>query len=186
MGYGDCGFAIVVFGLPDRGDKVIHCCPVLKSKIVNVKSQIQNPSVGGTGMGRVSREFSSELRQLPEMRAFLRECCRDLWHLPADQAAIAQIELALDEAATNIILHAYEGEKGRPVEVMIEAGEDRISVTLYHCGRDFDPECVEPPVFDGSRESGFGLYLIQESVDEVHYFHDDCGRCGICLVKKRP
>jgi anti-sigma B factor antagonist len=44
---------------------------------------------------------------------------------------------------------------------------------------------VAPPAFDGSRQGGFGVYLIKQTVDEVHYFCDARGRCGVRLVKKR-
>ncbi len=58
-------------------------------------------------------------------------------------------------------------------------------MTLWHGGRGFDPQAAPPPVFDGSRESGFGLYLIQQSVDDVQYFREEHGRHGVRLIKKR-
>jgi serine/threonine-protein kinase RsbW len=132
-----------------------------------------------------ARQFESDLRQLSAMRAFVREGCRCAWGERASDETLIRLELAVDEAATNIIRHAYGGESGRPIELVIEADEDQVRVSLYHLGRDFDPRAVQPPVFDGSREGGFGLYLIEQAVDEVCYFHDDQGRCGIRLVKKR-
>jgi anti-sigma regulatory factor (Ser/Thr protein kinase) len=67
----------------------------------------------------------------------------------------------------------------------VEADAEQVSVTLCHAGKPFDPEAAAPPVFDGSREDGFGLYLIRQSVDEVRYGQDDKGRCLIHLVQKR-
>ena len=40
-----------------------------------------------------------------------------------------------------------------------------------------------PPALDGSRESGFGIYLITKSVDDVRYSRDERGRNCIALVK---
>jgi anti-sigma regulatory factor (Ser/Thr protein kinase) len=40
-------------------------------------------------------------------------------------------------------------------------------------------------VLDGSQESGFGLYLIEQSVDDVRYYGDARGRNCIALVKRR-
>src|SRR5947209_8127530 len=136
------------------------------------------------GMVQVSHEYSSDLRQMAGMRAFLRDVCREAWGTH-DSEAINQLEVALAEAAANIIKHAYQGEQNRPIELVIEAGADQVSVSLYHEGQDFDPDSVAPPAFDGSRESGFGVYLIKQTVDEVHYFCDARGRCGVRLVKKR-
>jgi len=136
-------------------------------------------------MVRSARQFESDLRHLAPIRAFVRDACRDAWGEQGSDETLIRLDLAVTEAATNIIRHAYEGESGRPIELVIEADADQVCITLYHRGRDFDPSVVEPPVFDGSREGGFGLYLIEQAVDEVRYFRDDQGRCGIRLVKKR-
>ncbi len=64
-------------------------------------------------MEGVTREFASDLLQLPAMRAFVREVCNRAWG-PGGEEAPARLELALDEAAANIMLHAYRGP--RPVQ----------------------------------------------------------------------
>jgi serine/threonine-protein kinase RsbW len=103
----------------------------------------------------------------------------------ADRTALDQLQLAVQEAASNIIRHAYASEPGRPIEVVIEADRGRICVSLHHWGADFDWSSVEPPAFDGSRTGGFGVYLIEQSVDEVTYFCDDAHKNTIRLVKYR-
>jgi serine/threonine-protein kinase RsbW len=137
-------------------------------------------------MAHLRREYSSDVSHLADMRAFLRQACRGAWNAPADQEAIEQLELALSEAATNVIRHAYQGEKDQPIEMVLEVRDDQVSVSLYHRGRDFDPKAAPPPAFDGSREGGFGLFLIAQSVDEVRYFADERGWQAVRMVKKRP
>jgi serine/threonine-protein kinase RsbW len=132
------------------------------------------------------RDFSSDLRQVVAMRAFLREVVLPVWDAEADEEALARLELALDEAATNVIRHAYRGEQEKPIEMLVDVVPDRIRVALYHLGEDFDPEAAPPPAFDGSREGGFGLYMIRECVDEVRYFRDERDWRGVLLVKNRP
>ena len=136
-------------------------------------------------MVRLRQAFTSNLPQLPAMRALVREACRQGWGEAGDDEAVDQVELALGEAATNVMLHAYEGRPDQPIELAVEADGDRVCVTLHHHGRAFDPQAVPPPAFDGSRESGFGLYLIQACVDTVEYFQDADGRRGVRLVKVR-
>jgi serine/threonine-protein kinase RsbW len=131
------------------------------------------------------REYLGDLGQLSQMRAFLREACRAGWGAGADSEAFAQLELALAEAVTNIIRHAYRGREHGPIEMVVDVTGDSARVSLFHRGEDFDPAAAAPPAFDGSREGGFGLYMIERSVDEVRYFHDDRGRQGIRLVKRR-
>jgi len=137
-------------------------------------------------MVQLRQDFQSDLRVLADMRAFVREGCRRAWGVEGDHETLHQLDLAVTEAATNIIRHAYQGDPGRPIEMVIEADADQVCVGLFHEGEDFDPAEAPPPTFDGSREGGFGLYLIQQAVDEVRYFRDERGRCGLHLIKKRP
>jgi serine/threonine-protein kinase RsbW len=136
-------------------------------------------------MVQVSREYRSDPRQLPAMRALVGEAGRSAWGPDADEDALGQLALAVHEAATNIIRHAYGGETAHPIHVLIEGGPDHVCVTLAHHGPDFDPGVVEAPAFDGSREGGFGLFMIGQLVDEVVYGRDHAGRRVVRLVKRR-
>jgi serine/threonine-protein kinase RsbW len=133
----------------------------------------------------VRQEYPSDLKQLAAMRQLVRQACRAVWGVTGSEEAINQVELAVDEAAANIVLHAYEGEPGRPIELVVEIDPEEVAISLYHCGRDFDQTAVVPPSFDGGREHGFGVYLIHQLVDQVTYLHNEQGRSGIRLVKKR-
>src|SRR5579883_2231041 len=66
-----------------------------------------------------------------------------------------------------------------------EAFPGHVSIQLHHGGDSFDPSAVPPPAFDGSRESGFGTYIISRSVDEVRYYRDDLGRSCVALIKNQ-
>jgi anti-sigma regulatory factor (Ser/Thr protein kinase) len=142
-------------------------------------------TVEGRGMEQVTQQFQSDLRQLGAVRALIRDVCGRAWGVGTEEEQIAQLELAVDEAAANVILHAYRGEAGLPVEVVVTGEPEQVCVLLFHQGEPFDPSVVAPPAFDGSRESGFGLYLIRQAVDELMFFQDERGRHGIRLVKKR-
>jgi anti-sigma B factor antagonist len=141
-------------------------------------------AAGDSAMHRVRREFSSDLNELAELRRVAVEACRTAWGESGCGEAIEQIELALQEAATNIVRHAYSGEKGGVIVLEVEANGDICRLTLTHRGRDFDPAQVAPPDFDGNRFGGFGQYLIGQCVDEVRYIHGD-GQAGVHLVKRR-
>jgi anti-sigma regulatory factor (Ser/Thr protein kinase) len=132
------------------------------------------------------REYDGDLRHLASMRAFLRETCQESWQgAPADEDLIHRLALALTEAASNIILHGDQGQEHKTITLTIEVDDDQACVTLRHTGKPFDPEAAAAPVFDGSRQSGFGLYLIRQCVDEVQYGQDDQGRCVMRLLYKR-
>lgn len=130
--------------------------------------------------------YDSDLGQLAAMRACIREACHESWQgQSADEDLIARLTLALTEAASNIILHSDQGQQSRSISLTIAVDENQACVTLQHFGSSFDPQAAAAPVFDGSRENGFGLYLIRECVDEVRYDQDDQGRCTMQLVLKR-
>ena len=136
-------------------------------------------------MEQASRRFTSDLEQLAEIRSFVRDQCNKIWPGESSAEALGKLELAVSEAATNIMLHAYARQPGRPIEVAVEGDDGQIMVSMYHQGCPFDPESVSPPSFDGSRHSGFGVYLIRESVDHVAYTQDADGKCGIQMMKRR-
>jgi anti-sigma regulatory factor (Ser/Thr protein kinase) len=136
-------------------------------------------------MEQASRGFTSDLEQLAEIRGFVRDQCNRIWPAEVTADTLAKLELAVSEAATNIMLHAYERQPGRPIEVTVEGDDSQITVGMYHQGCPFDPLSVAPPSFDGSRHSGFGVYLIREAVDNVAYTQDADGKCGIQMMKRR-
>jgi phosphoserine phosphatase RsbU/P len=146
-------------------------------------------TIEGTGressLARAHFHTISEARQLPIIRAFVRTFCQGLAVRILDEESIDQVELAVTEAASNIMRHAYQGHSDQPIRLIAEAYSDRIIIRLFHHGRVFDPETVRPPAFDGSRDGGFGVYIITRSVDEVHYIRDEQQENCVCLMKKR-
>jgi len=141
-----------------------------------------------SGLAQQIREYPSELDQLAAMRAFILTECRKAsrgCEAPEADEALDQLLLAVHEAATNIIRHGYQDEAGRPIRLIVEIDSDRVHLWFFYPGRHFDPAQVAPPVFDGTREGGFGVYLIRQLVDEVYYTRDSSGLCSIHLIKKR-
>jgi len=137
-------------------------------------------------MTRVIRSYVSELGQLSAMRAFIVAECRRAWGPAADEETLNELQLAVQEAATNIVRHGYRDEGRRPIQLVLEADPAQVVLTFLYPGREFDPGAVPPPAFDGSREGGFGVFLIRQLVDEVVYDSDTNGLCRIRLLKKRP
>jgi len=134
-------------------------------------------------LGHAEIEIRSDLKELRRAREFVRAVCRDLPGAPLDADSVAALELAVNEAASNIMKHAYHGRADQWIHLEAEAFPDHVLIRLHHLGDPCDPSAVPPPAFDGSRESGFGIYLITKSVDDVRYYRDERGRNCIALVK---
>lgn len=136
-------------------------------------------------LARTQFETTSDLAHLPLIRTCVHSFCQNLPVPVLNADGLSQLELAVTEAASNIIRHAYRGRTDGLVRLVVEAFPERIVIQLFHHGEAFDPTTVQPPVFDGSREGGFGVYLIAHSVDEVRYVNaEQQGHC-VHLVKKR-
>jgi sigma-B regulation protein RsbU (phosphoserine phosphatase) len=129
-------------------------------------------------------ELRSTLQDLARARQFVRDVCRRLPGGPLEGDAIGKLELAVTEACSNIVKHAYHGREDQWIRLEAEADAAGVSLRLHHLGDSFDPAKAPPATLDGSRETGFGLYLIAKSVDEVRYFRDDRGRNCVALEKR--
>ena len=90
-----------------------------------------------------------------------------------DDAAAYQIELAIDEAATNIIEHAYGGEGRGEIECAYQVTEKGLTIFLKDHGLPFDPDLVNSPdilaTIEKRNNHGYGIYLIRKLMDEVSF-----------------
>jgi len=131
-------------------------------------------------------EIKSDLNELARVREFTRNFCN---HAPAellDRSRIDLIELAVNEAVVNIIEHAYREAPDKPVRIEAQLSPDQLVFRLYDWGSSFDPAAVPPPAFDGSKDHGFGIYIIDQAVDEVEYTREENGRnCATMTINLR-
>jgi len=98
-----------------------------------------------------------------------------------------QVQLAVDEAATNIIQHAYAEVDTGVIQLkwLIEAGE--LQITLVDNGRPFDPTQVPAPdihsPFEDRQAGGLGIYLMHKLMDTVAFDFDDAA--NTLVLRKR-
>jgi serine/threonine-protein kinase RsbW len=96
-----------------------------------------------------------------------------------------RIVLALDEACSNIIKYAYEGDPAQFINVSITVERDGIHFQLTDTGRKPDVSTIAPRKLDDIRPGGLGTHFIRSVFDSVVY---DTGRVRgtvLTLVKKR-
>ena len=98
---------------------------------------------------------------------------------------IFAIELAMGEALSNIIRHAYDGEAGHEIHLALTIDETKFGLTIIDSGRKFDPAIHPPPKLDVPREGGYGIYLIKKVMDEVTYDTSTPKGTQLDLVKYR-
>lgn len=127
--------------------------------------------------------MSNDIEELNKLEPFLNGIF-EREHL--DMSMLPQIDLALEEAVTNIIMYAYpEGEKGT-AELTVEVADGQISATLIDSGIPFNPLQQQEANLDVSLEErkigGLGIHLIREIMDVVEYAYED-GR-NVLKMKK--
>ena len=90
-----------------------------------------------------------------------------------DEKVIGDIRLAVDEACSNIIEHAYGGENLGDIHCICFINDVGLTVVLNDHGKEFDPAGIPPPDMEAPLEDranhGLGLYLIRKIMDEVKF-----------------
>ena len=96
-----------------------------------------------------------------------------------------RIVLALDEACSNIIKYAYEGDPAQRINMSITVEQDRLHFQLTDTGRKADVSAITPRRLDDIRPGGLGTHFIASVFDSVVY--DTGGEKGtvLTLVKER-
>lgn len=92
-----------------------------------------------------------------------------LAHAGIDEMDAELLVLAIDEACTNVIRHAYEGVSGRPVNIELTRTPCRLRIRLRDYGKCCDPEHIKGRQLSDVRPGGLGVHLIKQAFDEVCY-----------------
>lgn len=86
---------------------------------------------------------------------------------------VDNIILAVDEACTNIIKHAYKNFPEGEIVLKLEIDSDKLTVVIIDHGMPFNPESIQDPdlqkYYIQHRVGGLGMYLMKSLMDEVKY-----------------
>jgi serine/threonine-protein kinase RsbW len=124
-----------------------------------------------------SHKFSSDLNNLEKICSFVTRYAEQAG---LDDRQVYAVQLAVDEAATNIIEHGYRSSGHGEVTVTCLPVADGLRVVLHDHAPPFDPDEIPTPVIDVPLEElkprGLGIYLMRKMMDEVKYeFNTDQG-----------
>ncbi len=133
---------------------------------------------------RIQVRLPSHTDYLDLIRDFVSRLARESGF---DEENIYKISLAVDEACTNVIRHAY-GPKGHNfVEVEVEADDIRFTVIVADSGKGFDASLIREPDIKVNmarhKFGGFGLYLMKTLMDEVTFSMNPGVRNEVRLTK---
>lgn len=114
-------------------------------------------------------QVKAERASLARIAQFAIACCEE-WRIDADSAF--SIQLAIDEAAINIIEHAYDDGEG-VLSIRCWTEQHHFYVQIKDKGKRFNPADIPEPVLTGPLEEreigGLGIYFMRELMDEVRF-----------------
>ncbi|MCH7663210.1 MAG: ATP-binding protein [Chloroflexi bacterium] len=119
---------------------------------------------------RYEKTFPGDYKNLAEIGEFIRKAGE---RGGFGEIEVYELQLAVDEAFTNIIEHAYGGEGEGEIECVCLDSDGDMTIVLHDWGEAFDPGGVPEPDFSVPIEElnsrGAGLVLIRKIMDKTEY-----------------
>ena len=127
----------------------------------------------------------NNIETISQLNAFVDTLCEE-WSIDMDLAM--SLNLALEEAVSNVMLYAYPaGSEGR-VDIETVIRDDRIDFRVIDSGVPFDPTAASDPDLAVDLKDrpigGLGIYLVKRIMDEVSYTRQD-GKNILSITKNR-
>ena len=111
------------------------------------------------------------LESLKDFREFVKDHCAKAPGM--NDEILYDVQLAVDEACTNIISHGYADLNPGSIILDLAIDPDKLTATLTDFGHSFEPSNAQVPDVNAPMEErelgGFGLFFIQQSVDDMNY-----------------
>lgn len=115
-------------------------------------------------------QFAAKFEFLDEIREFVGGVAEKSGF---NNKEVYNIQLATDEAASNIIEHAYEGVSNGVLEISCGVQGTLITIVIVDHGEPFDPSQIPAPDLKADlterKIGGLGIFLMRKLMDEVHY-----------------
>jgi serine/threonine-protein kinase RsbW len=102
---------------------------------------------------------------------------------PLSDETLHDLKLALTEACTNSVRHAYNNEGRGSVDIVYELRGDRLAVEVGDAGAGFDPGVATTDV-EKLEEGGLGIAIIRAVTDEVEIAEREGGGSKLRFVKR--
>ena len=104
-----------------------------------------------------------------------------------DTDEASKIELAVDEACTNVIKHAYANNSNQMIEVSIKVDQKKLIIIVADKGKGFNPDEIKLPDLNKSikegRKGGLGLCLIKTLMDKVEFEIKPGSKTQVKMIK---
>ena len=133
-----------------------------------------------------TKSFPGDFSSLEQISEFIAENTKLAGF---DEKTAYAVQLAVDEACSNIIEHAYGKDLQGDIECSCTLVDEGIEIVLKDKGRVFTPEDV-PEIdvgvpLDELGERGAGVFLMNKLMDEVKYEFSKTEGTTLTMTKKK-
>ncbi len=132
---------------------------------------------------RLAGTLPSHPKYLPLVRAIAFGAA-ELAGIDAEEAR--HLTLAVTEAWTNVIRHAYGGAEDRRIDFRFVPTAGRLEIEIEDFGTWIDPSRIASRPLDQVRPGGIGVHLIQSMMDDVAYLRNEHGGTTLRLIRRAP
>ena len=140
----------------------------------------------GTQGNQLELEVKAKLENLAVIGDFITEAMKQF----GIEQATFQVQLAVDEACTNIIQHAYSGESEKSIRILCSMSGNDLVIRIRDWGKPFDPHSVSTPEIESElserKLGGLGIFLIRQMMDEVRYVFYPRRYNELIMIKHLP
>lgn len=114
--------------------------------------------------------IKNEIGELERLAIFVDEVAEDL---SLDMETAMNLNLALEEVVSNVILYAYPKKMGENITILATSDDSNLVFTITDKGEEFDPTKVEEADITLSAEDreigGLGIFIVKNIMNEVTY-----------------
>lgn len=123
----------------------------------------------------------SDPRFLPLVRALAQQGAELAGFSEAERDTLL---LAISEAVSNVIRHAYRDRHDQPIDIDLAVRPGWVQVDVVDRGRFVDPRLIQSRPLDEIRPGGLGVHLMRSTMDVVEYTKNAFGGTTLTLVKR--
>ena len=128
--------------------------------------------------------IKSRTERLIDVRKFVSEAAEQFGF---DDEQVSKIALAVDEACTNVIKHAYKFDPNHTLSIKIHPHNREFEVLITDHGKSFNPNAIKLPDMEEYlshyEHGGLGVYLMKSLMDKVEYDIEPGKKNQVRLVK---
>jgi len=104
-----------------------------------------------------------------------------------EESEAEKIAMAVDEATTNVIQHAYHGAKGREVEIHYDPEGESLDIVILHDGEGLEdvplPEFNLGKLVAERQKGGLGLTIMRQMMDDLRFGKAESGKSMCVMVR---